>query len=511
MDKRKSLINVITAVFFKIILLVLTLFTRRFLIKYVGNEANGVFSLYTSIIGFLAIADLGIGTAITFSMYKPIVDGDKYKISALYKLFIKVYRVIGIIILVGGLCILPALPYLAKDYSADFNLYYTFLLMLASIVITYFYSAKTSLINAYKNNYVTTTFHSIALIVEGILQLVLLYIFKSFELYLICKILSACLEWLLTEIYFKKYHKQALDMSAKLDQNTKNEVMQKTKAMFMHKIGILLVNTSDSIIISAFISVVILGKYSNYTTIVTAMNGVLALVFTPLTSIIGHLCVSDDNTNKLKYFNFFYGLNFIIGIVFYLGYYAIIDDVVTICFGPNLELTKDISIVITINYFIQFMRQSVLTFRDATGTFYNDRYKPLIEGAFNIILSISLVYVCGITGVIIATIITNLLICHTIEPYVLFKDGLEMSPKKYYFENYISIAIFLLSLVAVHFAHIDIENEWLSLLANGFIAVGISLIPVVATYIYNKQFREEFNKIIKKIFNIVNKKIFKRT
>lgn len=150
MDKRKSLINVITAVFFKIILLVLTLFTRRFLIKYVGNEANGVFSLYTSIIGVLAIADLGIGTAITFSMYKPIVDGDKYKISALYKLFIKVYRIIGIIILVGGLCVLPALPYLAKDYSADFNLYYTFLLMLTSIVITYFYSAKSSLINAYK-------------------------------------------------------------------------------------------------------------------------------------------------------------------------------------------------------------------------------------------------------------------------------------------------------------------------------------------------------------------------
>lgn len=506
MDKRKSLINVITAVFFKIILLVLTLFTRRFLIQYVGNEANGVFSLYTSIIGFLAIADLGIGTAITFSMYKPIVDGDKYKISALYKLFIKVYRAIGIIILVGGLCILPALPYLAKEYDADFNLYYTFLLMLASIVITYFFSAKSSLINAYKNNYITTSFHSIALIIEGILQLVLLYLFKSFELYLMCKIISVCIEWLLTSIYFRKYHKQALDMSAKLDDATKTEVMQKTKAMFMHKIGGLLVNTSDSIIISAFISVVILGKYSNYTTIVTAMNGVIALAFTPLTSIIGHLCVGDNNRLKLKYFNFFYGINFILGIIFYLGYYAVIDDVVTICFGPNLELTKDISIVITINYFIQFMRQSVLTFRDATGTFYNDRYKPIVEGIFNIILSISLVYVCGVTGVIIATIITNLLICHTVEPYVLFKDGLEMSPKKYYLENYSFIILFGIALLAVHFAHINIENEWLSLLVNGCISVGISIIPCLIILIYNKDFREELNGIIKKAFDLVFKR-----
>lgn len=504
MDKRKSLINVITAVFFKIILLVLTLFTRRFLIQYVGNDANGIFSLYTSIIGFLAIADLGIGTAIIFSMYKPIVDGDKYKVSALYVLFIRVYRIIGILILIAGLCILPALPYLAKDYSADFNLYYTFLLMLASIVITYFFSAKSSLINAYKNNYITTTFHSVALIIEGILQLVLLYIFKSFELYLICKIISVCIEWLLTSIYFRKHHKQALDMSAKLDDATKTEVIQKTKAMFMHKIGNLLVNTSDSIIISAFISVVILGKYSNYTTIVTAMNGVIALAFTPLTSIIGHLCVGDNNQLKLKYFNFFYGINFILGIIFYLGYYAVIDDVVTICFGNGLELTKDISIVITINYFIQFMRQSVLTFRDATGTFYNDRYKPIVEGIFNIILSISLVYVCGVTGVIIATIITNLLICHTVEPYVLFKDGLEISPKKYYFENYSFIILFGIALLAVHFAHINIENEWLSLLINGCIAVVISIIPSLIMLVYNRDFRNELfsirNSIKHKIF-----------
>lgn len=505
MDKRKSLINVITAIFFKIILLILTLFTRRFLIKYVGNEANGVFSLYTSIIGFLAIADLGIGTAITFSMYKPIVDGDNYKISALYKLFIKVYRIIGIIILVGGLCVLPALPFLAKDYSADFNLYYTFLLMLASIVITYFFSAKSSLINAYKNNYVTTAFHSIALIVEGLLQLVLLYLFKSFELYLICKIISSLIEWLFIEIYFKKHHRKLLDMSAMLDDTTKKEVMQKTKAMFMHKIGGLLVNTSDSIIISAFISVVILGKYSNYTTIVTAMNGVIALAFTPLTSIIGHLCVGDDNKLKLKYFNFFYGINFILGIIFYLGYYAVIDDVVTICFGNGLELTKDISIVITINYFIQFMRQSVLTFRDATGTFYNDRYKPIVEGVFNIILSISLVYVCGVTGVIIATIITNLLICHTVEPYVLFKDGLEISPKKYYFENYSFIILFGIALLAVHFAHINIENEWLSLLINGCIAVVISIIPSLIMLVYNRDFRNELFSII----NSIKHKIFR--
>ena len=129
MDKKRSILNIVVSVGFKIILLVLALLSRRFLIKYCGNDANGLYSLYTSIIGFLSIADLGIGTAINFSMYKPIVEGDTKKVASLYQLYKKIYIVIGAIILAVGLLIMPALPYLAKDYSASYNLYLTFFIM----------------------------------------------------------------------------------------------------------------------------------------------------------------------------------------------------------------------------------------------------------------------------------------------------------------------------------------------------------------------------------------------
>ena len=148
MDKKRSLLNVSISIGFKIILLIMTLVTRRILINTIGNDANGINSLYTSIIGFLGIAELGVGSAITFCMYKPIISKDTYKISALYNIFIKTYRVIGIIILIFGLLITPALPYLAKDYNVSINLYSSFVLMLISIVINYEFSAKTSLINA---------------------------------------------------------------------------------------------------------------------------------------------------------------------------------------------------------------------------------------------------------------------------------------------------------------------------------------------------------------------------
>ena len=157
MDKKRGLLNVIVSIMFKVLLLVGAILVRRYLIKYIGDEVNGLNSLYTSIIGFLAVAELGVGSAITFCMYKPIVEWDNDKVSALYHLFTKLYLIIGAVIFVVGCALIPLLPYLAADYqNVDQNVYLTFFLMLVSVVVTYLFSSKTSLINAYKNNYITT-------------------------------------------------------------------------------------------------------------------------------------------------------------------------------------------------------------------------------------------------------------------------------------------------------------------------------------------------------------------
>ncbi len=517
MDKKKGLLNVIISIAFKIILLVGAILVRRFLIKYIGNEVNGLNSLYASIIGFLAVAELGVGSAITFCMYKPIVEGNSDKVSALYHLFTKLYLIIGGIILVVGCALIPLLPYLAADYQyIDQNIYLTFFLMLVSVVITYLFSSKTSLINAYKNNYITTTISSLGLILQYGLQILVLILTSSFVWFLICAIGAALLQWLATEIFARKKHNDIIKNKQSIDIETKKEVTKSIKAMFMHKIGGVLVNTADSVIISAFIGVVILGKYTNYTTIMIAMTGVLGLFFTPLTSVIGHMCVEDDTETIKKYLNFFHTFNFIIGIVFFLGYYAIIDNVVNICFKSNeeLELIKSVSFIITLNYFIQFMRQSVLLFRDATGTFYNDRWKPLFEGILNVGLSIGFIYLFSylfgedfaVVGVIVATIITNLAICHIIEPHVLYKYALKIKTKEYYLRNYFYIFIFAAMLVALHFCLQTYDSEWIELLVNGSIAVALSVVPCVAVVLLNKDFRHYFKQLYHKIRAKFNKK-----
>lgn len=475
MDKRKGLLNISVSVAFKLIIMVVSIIVKRCLIQSCGNEVNGLNSLYLSIIGFLSVAELGIGSAITFCMYKPIVEGDNNKVSALYQLFNRIYWIIGAIILLVGLMLTPFIGYFAKDYKQlNVNMYVTFILMLISVVITYPYGAKSALINAHKNNYITTAIFSCGALLQYTLQIFVLLFTKSFEWYLICRSVSALVQGVATEIVARKKYSGIICNHQKVDLEARKELTLSIKAMFMHKVGILLVNTVDSIVISAFVGVVSLGEYSNYNSIMVSMTGIISLVFSSLTSVLGHLYVETEKRVSQRYCEMFHLMNFVLGAIFYLGYYAIIDNLIAILFSADLIISKAITMAITLNGFIQFLRKDVLAFRDATGTFYHDRWKPLIEGAVNIVLSICFVKWIGVAGVIVATIITNLVICHIVEPYVLYTNAFSSSPVRYYIKNYGMIGVFFVALLVLDLCMVSIGNAFVELLANGFISVGIS-------------------------------------
>lgn len=508
MDKRKSFINVAVAMTFKVILLVSSVLVKRYVILYIGNDLNGLNSLYLSIINVLAVTELGVGDAIIFCMYQPIAEGNIEKTASLYVLFKKIYTVVGIVIAALGCLCMPFLPYLARGYvKSGVNLYQTFVLMLISVVLTYFFNAKTSLMNAYRDNYITTTITSGGQLLQQILQIFVIYKTRSFTYFLMCRIVAVSVQWMMTEIIMhRKYTFILKARHSGIDEKTRVDVIKNTKAMFMHRIGTVLVNTFDSIVISSFIGIAILGRYSNYTGIVTAMLGLLVLFFSPLTSTIGQLFVVDKKVSK-QYYDFFCAVNFLIGCIFFLGYYSVIDDLIIFLFGTGMELDKKVSFVITVNYFIQFMRQATLLFRDATGTFYHDRWKPVAEGVINFILSVIFVKVCqmyvneeiAVVGVIIATIITNILICHLVEPYVLYKHAFHMPVIRHYIRNYGQILLFLMLLFGLNLCMVSMENKKLEFLINGCMAVCFSIIPIAAVLVKDKNFRCYMKKMILKV------------
>lgn len=498
MDRKKSILNVLVSVGFQVITMIMGIVLKRMLIRYCGNDVNGLNALYLSVIGLLSVAELGVGSAITFGMYRPIVEGNIAQVSALYHLFDRLYKLIGGIIFLGGLVIIPFLPHLAADYSAlEVSLPSTFFLMLLSSVLTYLFGAKTALINAYKNNYITTTIYSTGIIIQYILQAITLIFTRSFFCYLACRIVAVAIQWCITALITRKKYDPIIRTKASLEPALRKDLTKNILAMFMHKIGGILVDTVDSVVISSFIGVAILGKYSNYTAIMLSMTGVIMLVFTSLISVVGHMCATVDKTEAQRYCDIFHMINFCIAMVFYLGYFAISDNLISILFAEDLVMERSVVFVISMNGFVQFMRRSIMLFRDATGTFYNDRWKSLLEGVVNLLLSIFLVKRIGIAGVIVATIITALLICHIVEPFVLYKNAFSMLPIKYYFRNYSMIAIYAIAQLFMDFCMQDRASQWTELLINGFLSVAISLTICSCVFLLNKELRNMIVTLIR--------------
>ena len=496
MDKRKGVLNILTSIVSRVLLLVIALYVRRLLILCVGNDMNGLNALFGSIIGMLAVAELGVGSAIVYSMYRPIVEGDERKVAALYCLYRKLYRIIGGVIFAGGLAVMPFLPRLISDYDTlDVNVYLTFFLTLIASVLSYLYSAKTSLIEAHKDNYITTAIVTSSRLLRYGLQIIVLLLWKSFVLFLICQIIETIIVWIATEIAVQRLHPGIVRMREKLDDGTKNEVTRNVKAMFMHKLGAILVGAVDSMVISAFIGIVILGKYSNYIAIVSAMTGIISLIFSPLTSVIGHYCAANEPGEIKRHFNHFYSINYILGMVFFLGFYAVIDNLILILFGPGLELVRTVAFMVTLNQFISYMRNAQLLFRDATGTFYYDRWKPLAEGLSNLVLSVLLVKVLpeeySVIGVIAATVITSLLICDTVEPHIVFKYVFKESAKLFYIRNYCGIALFAFCMIIMEKLYVSTAGNLAGVLANGAISLGISAATLLLLALIDKRFRME--------------------
>ena len=206
--------------------------------------------------------------------------------------------------------------------------------------------------------------------------------------------------------------------------------------------------------------------------IASVMTGTISLFFTPLVSIIGHLCAEGDREKIKRHFDRFYFLNYVLGVVFFLGYYAVIDQIVRLFFGTGLEVSRTVSFIITLDGFIKFMRRSALLFRNASGTFYYDRWKPIVEGIVNLGLSLLFVQVFPedyrVAGVIAATIITSLLICHIVDPYVVYKHVFGKSVKEYWLRNYAYMGLFVIALLLLNYMDSG------RLLTNGMITLGIS-------------------------------------
>ena len=244
---------------------------------------------------------------------------------------------------------------------------------------------------------------------------------KNNILFLILQILFTFLENFFLSIKADKTYPYLKGDADKLDADSKKEIVKNTKAMLMHKVGGVVINSTDNVILSKFTGLITVGLYSNYYLIINGINVVLSQVFTSMMASVGNLCATSNTEKQEEVFKSMFFLNFWMYSFCSICFLFLINPFISIWLGEKYLFSIDVVIVLFLNFYITGMRKSVLTFSEAMGLFEKDKWKAIIESILNIIISIVLVLKIGVLGVFLGTLISSLLVCFWVEPYVLYK------------------------------------------------------------------------------------------
>ncbi len=480
-------------------LIIFTFILRKILITHLGIEYQGVLAVFASVIGFLSILELGVGSAITYSMYQPIIQKDYTKLKALFNYYNQTYKKILISIFVIGLSITPFLGVFIKGIVLNFEIYIGYILYLLSIVISYSYASSVSLISAHQKTYKINITNSIVLILQHAIEIIILIYTKNFIIYISIKIFSTILLYFIyKKILNNEYNYILKCENVNLGDTEVADLKKNINAMLYHQIGGSLVFNIDNIVISGISGVIILGFYSNYNTILISIVSIVSLIYSPITAWVGSLFVVKTKQEIEAYYRLIFNTNYIISFSIFTATFLSIDKFLVLWIGSSYILEKTTVIVLVSNTFINFLRQPTLLFRNAAGLFYYDRKKPIYEGITNLILSIILALIIGPVGVIIATIITNLSITYLIEPFVLFKYGFNKSPNKFYFKQYIYAITFILTIIfSTIFKNITfISNEYIDFLIHVIVGMIFGFIVSIFSLIISKEFKNYIQGIM---------------
>lgn len=457
---KNSLRNVSASILGQSLIILFGFIARKVFIKYLPTAYLGLNGLFGSVLTVLSLAELGLGSAMIFSLYKPIAEKDTVTTQALMQLYKKAYRYIGLIVLAVGSLLTPFIPSIIKEIPPEIsNIQLIYVLFVLNSAISYFFSYKRSFIIASQNRYYIDLVHIAVYFTMNLVQILLLMITGSYLLFLVVQIIATFSENLiLTKWVNKKYTWLTETTSHPIPIDIKNNIVRNVKAMAFHRVGGIVMDATDSLLISKLFGLIFLGFYSNYLLIINALKGITQSFFTGIAASVGDFGTSNSGDasyqlyRKIQFFNFWLSAFCSISLLMLINPFISL-----IWLGEGFLIPTNILIVVIVNFYINSMRRTVLTFKEAYGLPWYDRYKPLIGAGVNLFVSIYLSSKVGIIGVFLGTTFTHLSVNVWWESRVTFNHIFER-PLKYFFKEYIqqtfvsSIglgAVYLLSIFSV--------------------------------------------------------------
>lgn len=411
--KKNATRNIIFGTCLKLYQIVVPFLMRTIMIYFMGVQYLGLNSLFTSVLQVLNLAELGVGSAMVYSMYKPVAEHDNNTICALMGLYRKYYRIIGMVVLAAGCVIIPFVPHLIKsDVPEGINIYVLYAMNLLATVFTYWlYAYKNSILQAYQRNDIVSKVTIITDTIKYILQIFTIVFLKNYYMYVLVLILLQIASNIITAAVVTRMYPE-YRCKGSLPKEEVAQINSRIRDLFTSKIGAVIVNSADTVVISAFLGLTVLAIYQNYFFIISSVIAFIAVVFNSCTAGIGNSIIvetKEKNYNDFKKFTFL--------IAWIAGFCTVcivclMQPFMNIWMNGNEKLMLGMSEVVCfcIYFFVYEIQQLLLTYKDAAGMWHEDKYRPLVTALTNLALNIIMVQFFGLYGVLLSTVISIIFI-----------------------------------------------------------------------------------------------------
>lgn len=431
---KKTLLNARVNLIFYFLTLLLSFFSRKIFLDCLGAEFIGLTGTLQNLLGFLNLAELGIGSAIGYVLYKPLFDHDQEKINEIISVMGYLYRWIGLIILGAGCILACFLPLIFPSTGFPLALiYFAYFSFLASSLIGYFINYRQNLLGADQRNYVVTGYYQTMTIVKTIIQMALAYYTRSYFLWVAIEltfgiIYSFVLNWRINVTY--PWLKTEVSRGKEL-LKVHNQVLVKTKQLFIHKIGTFVQYQTVPFLTYAICNLEIVAYYGNYTIITDKLSQLSNTFMESLGASVGNLVAEGEKNKILNVFWELQNMRYFIGGVFSFAIYVLIDPFISIWLGEKYLLPNTILYLIVIKVFIAYTRGGPVQFLNAYGMF-DDIWAPVAE----IIINFGVAIICGLKwglfGILLGSISSQITIAFIWKPIYLFWKGFRIEIWKYW-------------------------------------------------------------------------------
>ena len=482
---RNSITNLASGLLARVIALLSGFVVRTVFVIYLADVYLSVNGLYSNIFLILSLADLGFGTAIIYSMYRPLAAGDSEKLSQLMQLYKKAFRFFGFVILALGLCLLPFLSYLIKDPPDIPYLTFYYLLFLLNTVLSYwFFGYKQSIISADQKQYIVTNYQNLFTLIKSIAQILILVIFHDFTLFLLVQLACTIGQNIVTARKADKlYPFINKKPERKLPKSEFKKIITDVKALMLTKIGHVILFGTDNLIISSFIGVLYVGYLSNYTMISEAITGILSQVTASMMGSLGNFFVTEKKEDGYRLFRRLEFMNFWLYGCCAVAMVTLLNPFVTLWLGGHYAMEWPIIVALGINFFVAGFMNTLWIFRSTLGLFTQGKYRPLIVAAVNIGLSILLGIKWGVFGVLFATFLARLSVNLWYDPWLIHRKGFNKSPASFFGRYTIRIGLMVIMVIALNELKNILMPTGVTVLSFIALAVVAAILPSLIFYL----------------------------